>query len=373
MAAPTQWFARIAASRIMPRKKPRTRQKTTLIRQFITDQVSAHPTDIAKVTAAQFKISAQAARNHLQALEAEGALKSSGNTRSRKYELVPLAQVRKRYKTSGLQEDVPWSEDFLPHLDRIPENVRNICSIVFTEMVNNVIDHSESKGVEISMLCTAASVKFRIRDAGVGIFKKIKLALKLREERAAILELAKGKFTTSPNEHSGYGIFFSCRMVDIFSLRSGELFFTHIMQPDGDWLIETRQAIEGTHVEFTINTNSTRTSTNVYEEFCGAGDEGVDMGFKKTHVPIKLAQYGAEKLVSRSQAKRVLSRFESFDEVLLDFADVEFIGQAFADEIFRVFAAQHSRIQLAYMNANRQVQSMIHLAQSASRPQTKLS
>jgi uncharacterized protein (DUF1330 family) len=97
------------------------------------------------------------------------------------------------------------------------------------------------------------------------------------------------------------------------------------------------------------------------------------MGFKKTHVPIKLAQYGAEKLVSRSQAKRVLSRFESFDEVLLDFADVEFIGQAFADEIFRVFAAQHSRIQLAYMNANRQVQSMIHLAQSASRPQTKLS
>jgi hypothetical protein len=36
----------------------------------------------------------------------------------------------------------------------------------------------------------------------------------------------------------------------------------------------------------------------------------------------------------------VLARVERFRKVLLDFAGVKSIGQAFADEIFRVFAAE---------------------------------
>ena len=42
-----------------------------------------------------------------------------------------------------------------------------------------------------------------ILDRGMGIFRKIQQALNLFNERYAILELAKGKFTTDPNHRAG--------------------------------------------------------------------------------------------------------------------------------------------------------------------------
>ena len=84
-----------------------------------------------------------------------------------------------------------------------------------------------------------------------------------------------------------------------------------------------------------------------------------DYGFNKTVVPVRLAQYGDEKLVSRSQAKRLLARIDKFKTVIFDFDDIETIGQAFADEIFRVFKLQHPEMDLIYLKANKEVQQMI--------------
>jgi uncharacterized protein (DUF1330 family) len=72
--------------------------------------------------------------------------------------------------------------------------------------------------------------------------------------------------------------------------------------------------------------------------------------FAKTRVPVRLAQYEGEKLVSRSQAKRLYQRFERFRHVVLDFDGVAEIGQAFADELFRVFANAHPAIALVPIN-----------------------
>jgi hypothetical protein len=72
-----------------------------------------------------------------------------------------------------------------------------------------------------------------------------------------------------------------------------------------------------------------------------------------------LAQYGDENLVSRSQAKRLLTRFDKFREVILNFENVEVIGQAFADEVFRVFTNKNPKIRLSYINTNEQVKKMI--------------
>lgn len=79
----------------------------------------------------------------------------------------------------------------------------------------------------------------------------------------------------------------------------------------------------------------------------------------KTVVPVKLDQYGNNKLISRSQAKRLLARIELFKKVIFDFEDVDVIGQAFADEIFRVFAAEHPEIELESANTNEAVKQMI--------------
>ena len=71
-------------------------------------------------------------------------------------------------------------------------------------------------------------------------------------------------------------------------------------------------------------------------------------------------------LVSRSQAKRLLNRFERFKVVVLDFEGVQEVGQAFADEIFRVFSNFHPATEIRALNANEQVQKMIARAKNAN-------
>lgn len=347
------------------------RQKTLQIRQFITDFVTDNPIEITRVTAEKFGITPQAVRNHLKALVDEGVLERKGKTRAQSYTLKPIAKLEKVYQTDGLMEDIPWAQDFQPLIETAPRNVVNIIGITFTEMLNNVIDHSESETAYVEMVYTAATITIRILDRGVGIFRKIKHEKHLIDERHAILELEKGRLTTSPDDHTGYGIFFASRMVDIFSMRSGALFFTHF-QPDSDWLIEVDQEpLDGTFVEFTIATSQTRTATEVYDRYCPEGDDG-ENSFSRTHVPLSLAKYGNEQLVSRSQAKRVLARFNEFKEVLLDFSGVDMVGQAFADQIFRVFVNENPSIKLHAINANPTVSAMIRRAMETRHQQRQL-
>jgi len=48
--------------------------------------------------------------------------------------------------------------------------------------------------------------------------------------------------------------------------------------------------------------------------------------------------------------------------VVLDFAGVNTIGQAFADEIFRVFQQAHPSVKLRSFNTNAEVEAMIKRA-----------
>jgi uncharacterized protein (DUF1330 family) len=74
---------------------------------------------------------------------------------------------------------------------------------------------------------------------------------------------------------------------------------------------------------------------------------------------------GDENLVSRSQAKRLMRRVEGFRTVVLDFDDVATVGQAFADQVFRVFANAHPDVELVTVHAVPQVQQMIRRAELA--------
>jgi len=106
-----------------------------------------------------------------------------------------------------------------------------------------------------------------------------------------------------------------------------------------------------------VNLDTSIMPADVFDKYAD-----VDGGFTKTVVPVTLAKYAAEGLVSRSQAKRVLSRFERFQEVLLDFAGIEEVGQAFADEIFRVFAGSHPTVRIVPINTSPRVQLFINRA-----------
>jgi len=149
---------------------------------------------------------------------------------------------------------------------------------------------------------------------------------------------------------------------DLFTLSSGNLLFTHD-EPGDDWLLEEETEVQGTTVVLQIALDSKRTLKQVLDQYTFSQDE---FGFSRTIVPVRVARYGDENLVSRSQAKRLLTRLQKFQEVIFDFQNVEIIGQAFADEIFRVFANEHPQVNLTWINANDQVEKMIRRAKANS-------
>ncbi|HEX5057570.1 MAG TPA: DUF4325 domain-containing protein [Gammaproteobacteria bacterium] len=345
----------------------RIRARGEDIRRFILNNVEQHPSDISTVTAKKFGISRQAVHKHLQKLISEHALVESGTTRNRKYGLSPLVEWEQIYTISpDLAEDVIWTRDISEMLRDLPDNVVDIWHYGFTEMFNNVIDHSAGKSLYVALRRTAITTEMMLSDNGIGIFKKIQTALNLLDERHAILELAKGKLTTDPKRHTGEGIFFTSRMFDSFDILSGGIFFTHKFgKSEEDWIMERERFENGTSVWMELNNHTARTSKKVFDEY--TSDE--DYSFNKTVVPVRLAQYGNDKLISRSQAKRILARIELFKKVIFDFEEVESIGQAFADEIFRVFALAHPEIELSIFNANLAIKKMIARAKTGPVPE----
>jgi anti-sigma regulatory factor (Ser/Thr protein kinase) len=343
------------------------RGRTEDIRRFILEHVEAHPADVAKITAAKFDITRQAVNKHMSRLRSEGALTETGNTRNRAYKLAALTEWRGIYDVApSLAEDLVWSSDIRPNLGDLPHNVMNIWHHGFTEMFNNAIDHSEGSAIRVTIARTAIATQMSVGDNGIGIFQKIQTALDLLDARHALLELSKGKLTTDPKRHSGEGIFFTSRMFDSFDIHSAEIMYSHEFGKAEDWLLEFPTVIgPGTLVLMKLNNHTARTTTKIFDQYA-LGD---DFGFNKTVVPVRLAQYGNDQLISRSQAKRLLARVELFKVVMFDFRDVPAIGQAFADEIFRVFATSHPNIELQPVHASSEVKRMIERVRAGTEDQ----
>lgn len=332
------------------------------IRKFIISNVQRHPSDIPAVTAARFDITRQAVNLHIRNLIEGGAITAEGSTRARVYKLAELQRWSATHMLAeGLAESEIWNAEVRPLLQTLPDNVIDLWHYGFTELFNNVIDHSDAESVRVALSRTAATTEMNITDDGVGIFRKIQRALNLADERHAVLELAKGKFTTDPSKHSGEGIFFSSRMFDQFNILSGGVYFSHEFDDEEDWIIEPRAPASGTLVQMSLNNHTSRTQKKVFDKF----SVGEDYAFSRTVVPVRLTQYGDDKLVSRSQARRLLARIDRFTIVLFDFKGVESIGQAFADEVFRVFPLEHPDIAISDMNSNSAVKQMIARARTA--------
>ena len=337
----------------------RVRARGEGVRQFILENVEKHSHAMTALTSEKFHISRQAAHRHLKNLVSQGALAQKGHTRSRTYQLTPLLEHQESFTFApGIDEDFAWAQHVEPIVGKFPENVVSIWQYCFTEMFNNAMDHSEAPGAFLRITKTAANTQMILMDAGVGIFKKIQTAMNLADERHAILELSKGKLTTDPIKHTGQGLFFTSRLLDSFDILSGNVYFSHVLGTEEDWIVERPESQAGTAIFMKLNNHTSKTFKNISDSY---SDED-DLGFIKTVVPVKLAQYGNENLISRSQAKRVMARVELFKIVVLNFDGVPTVGQAFTDEIFRVFANTHPTIKIVSINANSDVKRKIESA-----------
>jgi anti-sigma regulatory factor (Ser/Thr protein kinase)/uncharacterized protein (DUF1330 family) len=337
-----------------------TKQKRDEIKQFILWNVRQHPNDIVRFTQNEYKVSKTAILKYMSELGHENLIEIKGLTRDREYVLKPLAQFSKAYQiTDSLAEDKIWRNDIVPLMIDTKENVNAICHYGFTEIFNNAIDHSEGTTIVVTATLWFDRILLCIDDNGVGIFNKIQKECKLDDPLHAILELSKGKLTTDPETHTGEGIFFTSRMFDTFVISSGKYSFT---ASKIDVMFESERDLVGTEVYMEISRRSNRKTSKVFSQFVSDPDE---YGFDKTIVPVKLARYGNENLVSRSQAKRLMSRLERFRTVVLDFDNVKTIGRAFADEIFRVFTKSHPSTSVLAMHENEEIRRLIEEIQNS--------
>jgi len=332
------------------------------IEQALLDQLVDHPRDLVRVTCTQFGITRPTVLARIDRLIRDDYMKRSGSGTRPIYALGESRRRRIRLPLSGLAEDDVWSRHIAPLLADVPANVRALCHHGATEMINNAIDHSA--GAELTLIVDRSRrrIAIVIDDDGVGIFRKITRHLQLPDERLALLELAKGKFTSDPKHHSGEGVFFSSRMFDRFQIHSNELVFDHDTHLPLDLLDEAGIDRAGTTVTMLVALDSTRTPQEIYAKYSSGPEE---FTFARTVVPVRMARIGEDELVSRSQAKRLLERVDRFTVVEFDFSCISSIGQAFADEVFRVFAMAHPDVELIATHAATKVQQMVRRAEVA--------
>ncbi len=345
-----------------PKKRGRLRTRPgATAKKYILKHIEKSD-DIVRATSKHFNISVVAVQTHLRQLQKQGRVVKEGRTRGTRWILAPSNTWHEVIQLKGAQEHLAWDqvEKALPK--DLPQNVREIVRYGFTEMLNNAIDHSAGTKAQVGAATHGNLITLTIADNGVGIFKKIQKAFSLNNPRASILELTKGKVTTDPKNHSGQGIFFTSRAFDRFELASHELLFVKDNLND-DWLIDSiNDDAAGTEVKLTIRLDSTTSLREIFDRY---GDP-TNFTFDKTHIVVELARENETEYISRSQAKRILVGLEKFRHVVLDFRNVRTVGQAFVDEVFRVFAQEHPDVKFEPINANENVAFMIQRGLTAS-------
>ncbi|MCK6431437.1 MAG: ATP-binding protein [Burkholderiaceae bacterium] len=328
----------------------------TDITPWITEAVLAHPQDLPAYLCHRLGVSKSCARNQLNRLVDAQWLQRDGVTRRATYRPGALRQVVRRYALAGLQEDLPWSHDFAGRFELRP-NVARIAQHVFTELLNNAIDHSAGTWVTVSMRQTPTQLQMLVSDDGRGVFDAVAERFQITDPTVAMLELAKGKLTSQPDRHTGRGLFFSAKLADIFDLHANESAYQQCEWQRDQWVQRSRPACrQGTSVYVGICVDTERSLDDVLRRY---SVDGMGYGFDRTVVPLKLMTHAQNGLESRAQARRVTARLQEFRRVELDFEGLPDVGHGFADELFRVYGHQHPGIELVPTNMAPRVAAIV--------------
>ena len=333
--------------------------KRVAIENYLLEKIANTESDPVKKTMDAFSLSTNTAYRYLKNLISSGAIEKKRNG---VYSLVSSTkQITLSRKDNELNDEQKIYENnvFHDYIEKLPDNVQKIWDFSFTEMMNNVIDHSAASKAVCIILSNRAYTAIAIVDNGVGIFRNIKTWFGLDSIDDAIAELFKGRVTTDSANHSGEGIFFTSRFLDEFAVISSGKIFTHNRYEeivadinefpgfDKKW-----KDMKGTMVVMKQSNVSNKDISEIIGRF---SDEETDE-FSKTSIPIK--DFFDTYPVSRSQAKRLYARLNVFKEIELDFSGVSDMGQGFADELFRVFQNNNPSISLKAINMSPNVERM---------------
>lgn len=325
-------------------------EKKHEIISYILEKISRGEASVSRSAAESFGVNQNTIHKYINALADGGIIK---RVKYGKYALVDKEYSYHLYRSKGdLNTDTyAYCAYLAPLLSEHGENIREIWAYTFSEMFNNVMDHSEAENVYIKIVQNYLNTTAYLMDDGVGIFEKIRSYFAFDTLDDAISELFKGKLTTDSAHHSGEGIFFSSRIMDSFAIFSDGKVFSCNKFDLGQIDSFPAELSGGTCVVMSLSNFSRKKASEVFDLYAD-----VDNGFTKTRLPIK--NMFDTSPVSRSQAKRVCNRLDSFREVEIDFAGIEWMGQGFAHQLFVVFKNEHPDIELIPVNMSGDVEKM---------------
>ena len=274
-------------------EEPQRGRRRDEVDWLLLESVVRHPDDLVPFVSRQTGLSRQALNKRVAALVAEGTLEATGATRARTYRWRPVVRVA---VTPDLTEDSIWKHHLAPRLVDVAPNVREILQFGATEMINNVIDHSDGSELIVFLRPLESEVELQVQDDGEGLIQKLVRECSFEDARQALLELSKGKLTTDPTRHSGEGIFFTSRMCDKFMIWSDN---TCLMRIEGQGfdLTEVAEPRPGTTVRMIVQRDTERTTREVFEQYAS---EASDYGFTSTSISVNLARDAGDALLSRS-------------------------------------------------------------------------
>lgn len=337
------------------------------IKALILNKLAEHGEVKASAIAKEAGVSRAYVYRFINALKDEGKIVSVGKTsRARlivadkkavakaKHEILDIHRV---LRNINLLEDRVLDEikkDTGIYLE-LPRNVSEVLDYAFTEMLNNAIEHSQSETIEVKMSRNKTTAEFDVIDYGVGIFNNIMQKRNLRNELEAIQDLLKGKQTTDPESHTGEGIFFTSKVADALVIQSStkKLTFNNIVD---DIFISAIKDLRGTRIKFALSVNTHTELNAIFKKYSEGSYE-----FNKTSVAVRLYKIGSV-YISRSQARRIMAGLDKFKFITLDFKHIRTVGQAFADEVFRVWQRRHSAIRISVANSNENIDFIIKRA-----------
>jgi hypothetical protein len=324
------------------------------IRDFILKQVAKHPHDLVRHTMAQFNVSRTTVSRHMQYLLNQNKITKTGNTKQITYTLTANLNKQLTIKLNNHFDEFDCFNQHFSDLlkQQLNQNAYAISEYVMTELLNNCKDHANGSKVMIQTYLKENIFYCSITDDGEGLFKTIQDSATWDDIRDVLFELSKGKLTRDPMNHSGEGIFFSSRAVDRLSIDANGYQFVRDNLEE-DWTFCESSVLKGTCVVFEIYKNTDRNLETIFESYTDK------FSFNKTDILVDLSQHFGERLISRSQAKRVCRRLENFTYITLDFKKVEAVGQGFVDQIFRIYQREYPNIVIQYIHANTSVDFMI--------------
>lgn len=317
---------------------------------YLLEKIDQADTSISKSVSEAFSVNQNTIHTYINELVEQNVIE---RIKRGQYRLI---QNEYRYVLSRSNGDLDtdtyaYDHCLFKHISDLAPNVQSIWNYSFSEMINNVMDHSFAENVQIIIMQDYLNTMVIIADDGIGIFEKIKNHFGFDTLDEAICELFKGKLTTDSENHSGEGIFFSSKMMDDFIIfSSGKVFKTNKYDNSRTGDISASDD-EGTCVLMSLSNYTHKKAQEVFDMYAN-----VDGGFVKTTIPLK--NIFDTSPVSRSQAKRVCNRLGKFSEVILDFEGLQWMGQGFAHQIFVVFAKEHPEVKIIPINMNEDITKM---------------